>query len=87
MKARISLAMLLLGLVFTAPIWAKNVDLATIPSRDSVQLNIDAEMARLHDFQTVEFTFDISPHRKFTWHYKYTARQGQNAKQGRIRLK
>jgi len=44
-------------------------------------------MPRWHDFQTVEFTFDISPHRKFTWHYKYTARQGQNAKQGRIRLK
>jgi len=45
---------------------------------------LEAESARLHDFQTVEFTWDIKPGDKFGWEYKYTRKNGSNAKQSRI---
>jgi hypothetical protein len=34
--------------------------------------DLQAENAKLHDFQTVEFTFDIAPGQKFGWEYSYT---------------
>jgi len=50
-------------------------------------IELEAEAARLHDYHTVEFTFDVKPREKFAWHYEYTQHQGSNAKQDRIRLK
>jgi hypothetical protein len=49
-------------------------------------IELKAEGAKLHDFQTVEFTFDIAPGQKFGWEYSYTQHLGRNAKQNRIRL-
>jgi hypothetical protein len=50
-------------------------------------IDLDAEGAKLHDYQTVEFTYDVKAHEKFAWHYKYTQHFGRNAKQGRVNLK
>lgn len=50
-------------------------------------IDLDAEMAKLHDYRTVEFTFDVKPRQKLPWGYKFTAHMGQNAKQSRIKLK
>ncbi len=50
-------------------------------------IDLDAEMVKLHDYRTVEFTLDVKPRQKLLWHYKYTAHMGQNAKQNRIKLK
>ena len=50
-------------------------------------IDLEAEDARLHDYRTVEFTYDVRPHKKFAWHYQYTQHHGRNAKQNRIRLK
>ncbi len=50
-------------------------------------IDLDAEMVKLHDYRTMEFTFDVKPRQKLPWSYKYTAHVGQNAKQSRINLK
>jgi hypothetical protein len=49
-------------------------------------VEMKAEGAVLHDYQTVEFTFDIPASQKFGWDYSYTQHFGRNAKQNRIRL-
>ena len=49
-------------------------------------ITLDAEGAKLFDFHTVEFTFDIKPNEKFGWEYKYLQRGGTNAKQNAITL-
>jgi hypothetical protein len=48
---------------------------------------LDAETAKLHDYHTVEFVQDVPAHKVLDWHYKYTQRFGQNAKQDQIRMK
>ena len=50
-------------------------------------IDLDAEMARLHDYRTAEFTFDIQPRRQFAWHYQYTRHMGRHATQDRINLR
>jgi len=50
-------------------------------------VELEAEGAKLHDFQTMEFTLDVGARTKMPWHYAYTLHQGRNAKQNRIRLK
>ena len=49
-------------------------------------IELEAEAAKLHDYRTVEFTFDVKPGEEFAWHYEYTQHQGTHAKQNRIRL-
>jgi hypothetical protein len=49
-------------------------------------VTLEAEGAKLFDFHTVEFTFDIKPAEKFGWEYNYTQRNGTNAKQNAITL-
>jgi len=48
-------------------------------------VDLVAETAKIHDFQTVEFTFDVKPRGKFSWSYQYTQHLGRNVKQNRIR--
>ncbi len=50
----------------------------------SGDVDLVAEASKIHDFQTVEFTFDVKPHEKFSWSYRYTQHLGRNAKQNRI---
>ncbi len=50
-------------------------------------IELEAEDARLHDYRTMQFTYDVKPHKKFAWNYQYTQHHGRNAKQNRIRLK
>jgi len=50
-------------------------------------VELEAEDARLHDFQTVEFVAEVKARRKFAWEYTYTRHLGKNASQNRIRLK
>jgi len=50
-------------------------------------IDLEAEAAKLHDYRTVEFTFDVKAHQKFAWHYRYTQHHGRNAKENRITLK
>lgn len=50
-------------------------------------VNLAAEAAKLFDFHTVEFTFDVKPHDKFSWTYQYVQHLGRNARQDRIQLK
>jgi hypothetical protein len=47
---------------------------------------LEAEAAKLFDFHTVEFTFDIKAGEKFAWDYKYMQRNGTSAKQNAITL-
>jgi hypothetical protein len=49
--------------------------------------DLQAENAKLHDFQTVEFTVDAKPAATFAWEYAYTQHQGTSAKQNRINLR
>jgi len=49
-------------------------------------IELEAEDARLHDYRTMQFTYDVKPHKKFAWNYQYTQHHGRNAKQNRIRL-
>ena len=49
-------------------------------------IELEAEAAKLHDYRTVEFTFDVPAREVFAWHYRYTQHQGVHAKQNRIRL-
>jgi hypothetical protein len=49
-------------------------------------IELEAEAASLHDFQTVEFSYDIEPGREFAWEYEYTQHLGTNARQNRITL-
>jgi len=48
--------------------------------------SLEAEGAKLYDFRTVEFTYDIKPGEKFGWEYKYIQRLGANSRQNRIAL-
>ncbi len=50
-------------------------------------VELDAEDAKLHDYRTVEFTYDVKPRDKFSWEYAYTRHLGKNAGQNRITLK
>ena len=50
-------------------------------------VDLEAENARLHDFQTVEFTVEAKPATTFAWEYAYTQHMGRNARQNRITLK
>jgi hypothetical protein len=53
-------------------------------------VEVKAEGAKLHDYRTVEFEFEIpgveAPGHKFAWEYSYTQHLGKNAKQNAIRL-
>jgi len=49
-------------------------------------ITLEAEAARLFDFHTAEFTFDIKAGEKFGWEYMYTERNGTSAKQNAITL-
>jgi hypothetical protein len=50
-------------------------------------VDLKAEGAKLHDFQTVEFTVEAKPAATFAWEYAYTQHQGANAKQNRINVR
>jgi len=50
-------------------------------------VEVEAEGAKLHDYQTVEFTYDVPARETFAWHYRYVTHFGKNAKQNRIRMK
>jgi len=49
-------------------------------------VELQAEGAKLHDYRTVQFTFDVKPREMFAWHYKSTQHHGTKAKQNRIRV-
>ena len=49
-------------------------------------VTMDAEGAKLYDYQTVEFNFTIKPGDKFAYEYRTRERFGVNAKQNRITL-
>jgi len=48
-------------------------------------VELEAEAATLHDYQTVQFVYDVPARQKFPWTYRYTLHMGRNAKQARIR--
>jgi hypothetical protein len=50
-------------------------------------IELTAEAARLVDFQTVEFTFEVPAGQKLAWQYQYVQHFGRNAKQDRIILR
>jgi len=50
-------------------------------------VELQAEAARLHDYQTVEFTLTAEARGKLAWQYEYTQHLGKNARQNSIRLK
>ncbi|MHC4711840.1 MAG: DUF4139 domain-containing protein [Planctomycetota bacterium] len=50
-------------------------------------VELDAEAARIHDFRTVEFAFDVKPREEFRWQYSYVQHLGRNAKQNAVRLR
>jgi hypothetical protein len=50
-------------------------------------VELDAEAARIHDFRTVEFAFDVKPREEFRWQYSYVQHLGKNAKQNAVRLR
>jgi len=50
-------------------------------------VELEAEGAKLHDYQTVEFTYDVPARETFAWHYEYTTHLGRNARQRRIQLR
>jgi len=50
-------------------------------------VDFKAEVAKLHDYHTVEYTFDVKPGTRFDWHYEYVVHNDANARQSRIMLK
>ena len=50
-------------------------------------VDFKAEVVKLHDYHTVEYTFDVKPRTTFEWHYEYVVHNGANARQSRILLK
>ncbi len=50
-------------------------------------VELEAEGAKLHDYHTVEFTYDVPARGQFAWHYEYTQHFGTKARQDRIWLK
>ena len=50
-------------------------------------VELEAEAAALHDYQTAQFVYEVAAHQKFPWTYRYTTHLGRNAKQARIRLR
>jgi hypothetical protein len=49
-------------------------------------IDLESEMAKLFDFQTVRFTHDVSPGGRLSWDYGYVQHMDRNAKQNRINL-
>jgi hypothetical protein len=49
-------------------------------------VDLEAKLATIFDYQTGEFTVDVKAHDKLPWTYKYTIHMGRNAKQNRIQL-
>jgi hypothetical protein len=49
-------------------------------------INLEAEQASLFDFQTMQFTMNVSARKTLSWNYKYSQHMGKNAKQNRIDL-
>ena len=45
-----------------------------------------SENARLHDYQTLEFTYDVKPNHTLPWHCQCTHHLGTRARQDRLRL-
>ena len=50
-------------------------------------IELEAEAATLHDFQTVQFALTVEAQHKLAWHYEYTQHLGKNLRQNSIRLK
>ncbi len=50
-------------------------------------VELDAEGAKLHDYRTVEFTYEVDAGEEFGWEYGYVKHHERNARQERIRLK
>ena len=49
-------------------------------------VDVEAENARLHDYHTLEFTYDAKPGQILPWHYQCIHHLGSRAKQNRLRL-
>jgi len=49
-------------------------------------VDVKAENARLHDYHTLEFTYDVKPNHTLPWHYQCTHHLGTRARQDRLRL-
>ena len=50
-------------------------------------VELKGEGAKLYDYQTVEFEFEVGAGKKVDWEYSYTRHMGKNVKQSRILLK
>lgn len=50
-------------------------------------IELRAEAVRLHDYRTVEFTYDVEAGREFAWQEEYTQHMDRNAAQNRILLR
>jgi hypothetical protein len=50
-------------------------------------IELEAEAATLHDFQTVQLALTVEAQHKLAWQYGYTQHLSKNAKQNSIRLK
>jgi hypothetical protein len=50
-------------------------------------VELEAEGARLHDYRTVEFTFDVPAREEFAWQYESVEHMNSNKSQDRISLK
>jgi hypothetical protein len=49
-------------------------------------IDFESEMAKLFDYQTVQFTLDVNAGDKLSWDYEYIQHMGSNTKQNRIQL-
>jgi hypothetical protein len=49
-------------------------------------IDLESEQASLFDFQTMQFTMNVSARDTLSWIYKYTQHMGRNAKQNQINL-
>jgi hypothetical protein len=49
-------------------------------------IDLESDVAQLHDYHTVEFTVEVKANTKFAWPYSYTEHCQENKQQDRIKL-
>jgi hypothetical protein len=49
-------------------------------------IDFESETAKLFDYQTVQFAFDVNAGDRLSWDYEYIQHMGSNTKQNRIKL-
>jgi len=73
---------------WTEELWNHKTKASRVEVRHLIagDVDLDWEGAKLHDYHTVEYSFDVKARTTFAWHYEGVWQNGTLAKQSRIHL-